>query len=94
MVPAIYDDGEIDLEPVKKKKAFSDVADTETLTRERWTAAKFKQNQLRVVIDNAYEEAHEPEIEPGTNPVVSHKDFVKMIRPALGNLVDLTMYGI
>ena len=94
VVPAIYDDGEIGLEPVKKKKAFSDVADTETLTRERWTAAKFKQNQLRVVIDNAYEEAHEPEIEPGTNPVVSHKDFVKMIRPALGNLVDLTMYGI
>ena len=85
-VSAIYDDGEIGLEPVKKKKAFSDVADTETLTRERWTAAKFKQNQLRVVIDNAYEPAHEPPIEPGLDPVIDHDTFIKLIRPALGNL--------
>ncbi|CAE7323724.1 unnamed protein product [Symbiodinium sp. CCMP2592] len=93
-VPAIYDDGEIGLEPVKKKKAFSDVADTETLTRERWTAAKFKQNQLRVVIDNAYERVQEPEIVPGPNPTISHDDFVKMIRPALGDISSVDTMAI
>ena len=71
MVPAIYDDGEIGIEPVKKNNSFLNVADTETLTRERWTAARFKQSHLRVVIDNVYVQVHEAEIQPGISTVVS-----------------------
>lgn len=84
-VSAIYDDGEIGNEPIKKKKAFSDVSDTETLTRERWTAAKFVQHQCRIVIDNLYDPAAEPEL-PQCEPksTITHEDFMKMIRPALG----------
>ena len=88
-IPAIYDDGDIGAEPTKKKKkkAFSNVDDTETLTRERWTAAnKFMQNQLRIVIDNAYEPAFETPIEPGLKPHIPHEQLMKMIRQALGNL--------
>ena len=85
-VPAIYDDGDIGAEPIKKKKAFSDVSDEETLTRERWTAAKFVQNQLRIVIDNSYAPAHEPTMPMDINPSIPHEDFIKMLRPALGAL--------
>ena len=82
-VSAIYDDGDIGLEPVKKKKAFSDVADTQTLTKERWTAAKFVQNQLRVVIDNAFEPEKEQTISVDPNPTISHDQFLDIIRPAI-----------
>ena len=84
-VPAIYADGDIGDEPAKKKKGSSDVADTETLTRERWTAAKLVPNQLRIVIGNAYEPAHETAIEPGCNPTISHDQFMRMIRPLFGS---------
>ena len=69
--PAIYDDGDIGPEPIKKQKAFSDVADQETLTRERWTAAKFHQNQLRIVIDNSYDPKEETTIDVGPNPSIT-----------------------
>ena len=85
-VPAIYDDGDIGAEPIKKKKAFSDVSDTEALTKERWTAAKFVQNQLRIVIDNSYDPLQEPSMPTDLNPTISHESFMKMIRPALGSL--------
>ena len=52
--PAIYDDGDISGEAVKKKKAFADVGDNEGILKERWNAAKFLKNQLRIVVDNAY----------------------------------------
>ena len=34
-IPALHDDGDIGAEAVKKKKAFADVANEETMTRER-----------------------------------------------------------
>ena len=60
-IPALYDDGETGSEPIKKKKAFSDVGDTETILKERWTAAKFVMHQLRVILDNQYDPSAEPE---------------------------------
>ena len=75
------------LEEVKKLKAFTDVGDEESMTRARWTSAKFVRHQLRVVLDNSYN----PEAEPEDNLtdadlVVSHKDFWLMIRPAMGTM--------
>ena len=68
-VPALYDDGSIGGEEVKKLKAFGDVGDEESMTRARWTSAKFVRHQLRVVLDNAYNPDGEPD-DSGT-PAVS-----------------------
>lgn len=86
-VPALFDDGNISGEEVKKIKAFTDVGDDESMTRARWTSAKFVRHQLREVLDNAYN----PDAEPADNNldsdlVVSHEDFFLMIRPALGTM--------
>ena len=86
-VPALYDDGSIGGEEVKKLKAFTDVGDDESMTRARWTSAKFVRNQLRIVLDNAYN----PDAEPSDNDTkqaltVSHDDFFLMVRPALGSM--------
>ncbi|CAJ1458372.1 unnamed protein product [Effrenium voratum] len=61
----------------------------ETMTRARWTNAKFVRNQLRIVLDNSYN----PDAEPGDNLndedlVVSHTAFFSMIRPALGIMAN------
>ena len=83
--PAIYDDGDISGESVKKKKAYADVGDNETMTKERWNAAKFIKHQLRIVVDNDYN-ATEPFAPDVTS--ISHEDFVKMVRPSLGYSSD------
>ena len=85
--PALYDDGEIGGEIIKKKKAFSDVGDQETILKERWTAAKFVQHQLRVVLDNQYDPSEEPE-ETTLQSKISHSVFMKMVRPALGYIAN------
>jgi hypothetical protein len=72
-----------------KKKAFADVADDETMTRERWTNAKFVRNQLRIVLDNAYNPEAEPQPESDfldQEKTIPHEAFYSMIRPALGNI--------
>ena len=86
-VPALYDDGSIGDEEAKKLKAFTDVGDDESMTRARWTSAKFVRHQLRIVLDNAFN----PDAEPEDNKteealVVAHEDFFLMIRPALGTM--------
>ena len=83
-VPALFDDGNISGEEVKKIKAFTDVGDDESMTRARWTSAKFVR---REVLDNSYN----PDAEPEDNNLesdlmVSHEDFFLMIRPALGSM--------
>jgi hypothetical protein len=80
-LPALFDDGDIHTQAVAKLKAFSDVSDEESITRERWTAAKFVQGQLRLVCDNKYE--HLPDLEESEVKEVTHKDFMDLIRPAL-----------
>ena len=72
---------------MKKKKAFADVADEETMTRERWTNSKFVRHQLRIVLDNAYNPEAEPEDDLSEDALtIQHKDFFSMVRPALGNI--------
>ena len=81
MIPALFDDGDIHLQAVAKLKAFSDVSDEESITRERWTAAKFVQGQLRLVCDNKYE--HLPHLEESEAKEVTHADFMDLIKPAM-----------
>lgn len=83
-IPAFYDDGDIGAEAVKMKKAFADVDDEETMTREQWTNSKFVGHQLRIVLDNAYNPEAEPKDEKTLT--VQREDFFRMLRPALGNI--------
>ena len=84
-IPALYDDGDIGAEAVKWKKA--DVADEETMTRERWTNSKFVRHQLRIVLDNAYNPKAEPEDDLSEDALaIQRKGFFSMVRPALGNI--------
>ena len=68
---------------IKKKKAFSDVGDQETILKERWTAAKFVQHQMRIVLDNQCDPADEPP-EVALEDFISHTAFMKLVKPALG----------
>ncbi|CAJ1397648.1 unnamed protein product [Effrenium voratum] len=89
--PGLFDDGEVG--PIKKKKAFSDVGDQETILRERWTAAKFVQHQLRIVIDNQYDPENQPP-EVFFNNKVDHKVFMKLVRPAPGYIPAADAHAI
>ena len=84
MVPAIFDDGEIEAEPIKKKKAFSDVGDLETILRERWTAAKFVKHQLRIVCDNSCDDELPEDFHTPESLIVPHEQFIKIVHKALG----------
>ena len=79
-----------------RRKKFSDVGDNETILKERWTAAKFVRNQLRVVLDNLYDPGAEPDWEIGlaTSSVVTHEAFVKIVQPALGYLSNADKMAI
>ena len=91
-IPALYDDGEIGNEPIKKKKAFSDVGDTETILKERWTAAKFVMHQLRVILDNQYDPSAEPEDTLVDN--IPRATFMKMVRPAIWFIAEADAMAI
>ena len=94
-VPALYDDGEIGGELIKKKKAFSDVGDEETILKERWTAAKFVQHQLRIVLDNQYEPKDQPEDAGMCDSLcISHAAFMKLVRPAIGYIASADAMAI
>ena len=89
--PFIYDDGDAFELPIRKLKAFLDVAEQECMTRERWGASKFVKNQWRSLCDNTYDP--EPEIQinadfvtPGSCTFVSLEIFRKMCGPMLGHL--------
>ena len=57
------------------------------MTRERWTNAKFVRNQLRIVLNIAYNPEFEP-VDDMTEAAltITHEDFHRMIRPALVNI--------
>lgn len=85
MVPALFNDEEIGSESAKKKKAFSDVGDIETILKERWTAAKFVMSQLRVVQDNPCYPDAKPQDNGTPDALIVHRQvFLRMIRPAIG----------
>ncbi|CAE7545175.1 unnamed protein product [Symbiodinium pilosum] len=90
-IPALYDDGDISREAVKKMKAFADVGDHETILKERWNAAKFVKHQLRIFLDNSYDPKDIPD---GEHESISHETFVKLLRPALGCIPNADIRAI
>lgn len=52
--PFVDDDGDMSSLESRKLKAFLDVGEEETMTKERYNAAKFVRNQLRIICDNSY----------------------------------------
>jgi hypothetical protein len=92
------DDGDCNLQLVRVMKSFLDITLREALTRERWGAAKFVQNQPRMICDNKWDETAEPKMVvngerrpwkvgfPGTD----NKQFMEMIRPAMPEKATLS----
>jgi len=85
------DDGDSSAQLVRVLKSFLDVALREAITRERWGAAKFARNQPRMICDNKWDPEEEPKmiVNGERKPLTvgykgtTHKEFLKMIRPAM-----------
>jgi hypothetical protein len=89
--PSIFDDGDVGELETRKLKAFLDVGEDETMTRERWGASKFVKNQLRGLADNSYDESAVPAHLPNDLPEdmsrctqMSLAMFTDIVRPAFG----------
>ena len=52
--PDIFDDGTLSEQPFKKLKAFTDVGNSESMSKERWGAAKWVKGQLRIYCALSY----------------------------------------
>ena len=73
--PALYDDGDVSLEPIKRKKHF--LMSTTTRVSSRRDG---QPQSSRVIIDNSYANL---EVANPQATSISHDEFVKMIGPAL-----------
>ena len=62
--PDRFDDGSLPEQPMRKLKGVCDVGNT-VLTKERWGAAKFPQNQMRIYMVNDLDLSAEPKYEIG-----------------------------
>ena len=89
MRPDIFDDGSLCEQPFKKVKAFTDVGNIESMSKERWGAAKWVKGQTRIYCVNDFDVKAEPklnqpllEIENGVPSYVSHDEFMKMLESA------------
>ena len=82
--PDIFDDGDIDKQDPSKMKAFLDPSQKSAKTKERWGAAEFVRNQLRLAADNKCDFSAEPTLEDlGFNSgAVPYAAFLDMIKPA------------
>ena len=84
--PDIFDDGTCCEQQFKKIKAFTDVGNVESMSKERWGAAKWVKGHLRLYCVNGFDAAQEPkddmpimQKQSGQHGYVSHKDFMKML---------------
>ncbi|CAE7467314.1 unnamed protein product [Symbiodinium sp. CCMP2592] len=87
--PDIFDDGTLPEQPFKKLKAFTDVGNIESMSKERWGAAKWVKGQPRIYCVNDYDRKAEPK---NDLPILSHRqgiisyathgDFLNMLEPA------------
>ena len=75
---------------MKKKKAFSD-GECETMTRERWNAAKFVRNQLCIALANKFDA---PAALAGQREDIPHETFAQLTHPALGYIPTPDTMGI
>ena len=89
MRPDIFDDGTLCEQPFRKLKAFTDVGNIESMSKERWGAAKWVRGQARIYCSNDFEVSKEPECtqpimdaQRGLHSYISHKDFATMLEPA------------
>ena len=73
--------------PIPKLKSFLDSSLAECHTVERWTAARFVQNQLRIICDNKVNEKAEPEEDSGIS--TDFDTFYDMIKPAFHEKANL-----
>ena len=87
--PDIFDDGSFSEQPFKKVKAFTDIGNVESMSKERWGAAKWVKGQLRIYCCNDFEGRNEPKDDmpimakrAGEISFVRHEDFMKMLEPA------------
>ncbi len=87
--PDIFDDGTFCEQQFKKIKAFTDVGNIESMSKERWGAAKWVKGQLRLYCVNDFDAAREPKDDmpvmqkrEGRQGFVSHKDFMMMLEVA------------
>lgn len=84
--PDIFDDGTLSEQQFKKLKAFTDVGNVESMSKERWGAAKWMKGQLRIYCVNDFDAAREPADDvpvlakrAGQPSYVTHADFMKML---------------
>lgn len=84
--PDIFDDGTLSEQQFKKLKAFTDVGNIESMSKERWGAAKWMKGQLRLYCVNDFDAAREPADDvpvlakqAGQPSYVTHSDFMKML---------------
>jgi hypothetical protein len=84
--PFVLDDGDLNVQDIRKLKAFLDVSEEEALAYQRWGGAKFIRNQLRIAIDNKHDDSVETQmndISPGNERhIVPSNLFYDLIRPA------------
>ena len=87
--PDIFDDGSLCEQHFKKVKAFTDVGNIESMSKERWGAAKWVRGQPRIYCVNDFEPETEPAFDipilaqrEGVVSYVSHNEFLKMLDKA------------
>ena len=75
------DDGGCNALLMKVLKSFTDVGLYESMSWARWGAAKWAQNQPRILADQFYDPTCQPKEDVW--PEIEFKDFAKMVRPAV-----------
>ncbi|CAE7636266.1 unnamed protein product, partial [Symbiodinium necroappetens] len=87
--PDIFDDGTLSEQPFKKVKAFTDVGNIESMSKERWGAAKWVKGQARIYCVNDFDVKSEPpldqpliDIQEGRHTYIAHKVFLEMLESA------------
>ena len=88
--PDIFDDGSLCEQPMNKLKAFTDVGLGEAMSRERWGAAKWVAQQLRIYCVNDFSDHVDKEAGTLTREeilgvaveYISEKMFVEMLECA------------
>ena len=75
--PDLLDDADPKFITASRWKAFTDVGQIESMSRERWGASKWVRNQLRLFAVNPFDDTLEPE----TGNTVTHGQFMFILHP-------------
>ena len=82
--PDIFDDGDLQTQPMAALKAFLDVSKSEGMVYARWGAAKFVKQQFRVVCDNKLDVGAEPDADKRREygDTIPEEIFLDMLKPS------------